>query len=142
MESADRIHLSYATIGYNSLEAIASLIAGLFAGSVALVGFGIDSLVEVSASGVAQWRLRADPAFETGRLSCGEARVPTVRSCVQIRGTAQSCSNLNDAKSDAVSCCAAFARARMTRRIDAPPLNALAIAYKSRGENLVPCPIA
>jgi divalent metal cation (Fe/Co/Zn/Cd) transporter len=32
----------------------------LFAGSVALIGFGIDSLVEVSASGVAQWRLRSD----------------------------------------------------------------------------------
>lgn len=54
------IRLSYTTIGYNSLEAIASLIAGLFAGSVALIGFGIDSLVEVSASGVAQWRLRSD----------------------------------------------------------------------------------
>jgi divalent metal cation (Fe/Co/Zn/Cd) transporter len=54
------IRLSYATIGYNSFEAIASLIAGLLAGSVALVGFGIDSLVEVSASGVAQWRLRSD----------------------------------------------------------------------------------
>jgi len=54
------IRLSYATIGYNTLEAIASLIAGLFAGSVALVGFGIDSLIEVTASGAAQWRLRSD----------------------------------------------------------------------------------
>lgn len=54
------IRLSYATIGYNSLEAIASLVAGLLAGSVALVGFGIDSLIEVSASGAAQWRLRSD----------------------------------------------------------------------------------
>jgi divalent metal cation (Fe/Co/Zn/Cd) transporter len=54
------IRLSYATIGYNSFEAIASLTAGLFAGSVALIGFGIDSLVEVSASGAAQWRLRSD----------------------------------------------------------------------------------
>ncbi len=36
------IRLSYATIGYNSLEAIASLIAGLHAGTVALTGFGID----------------------------------------------------------------------------------------------------
>ena len=39
------IRLSYATIGYNSLEAIASLIAGLLAGSVALIGFGIDSVI-------------------------------------------------------------------------------------------------
>jgi divalent metal cation (Fe/Co/Zn/Cd) transporter len=54
------IHLSYATIAYNSFEAIASLLAGFFAGSVALVGFGIDSLIEVSASGAVQWRLRSE----------------------------------------------------------------------------------
>jgi divalent metal cation (Fe/Co/Zn/Cd) transporter len=54
------ILLSYATIGYNSLEAIGSLIAGLLSGSVALVGFGIDSVIEVIASGAAQWRLRID----------------------------------------------------------------------------------
>jgi divalent metal cation (Fe/Co/Zn/Cd) transporter len=54
------IRLSYATIAYNSAEAIASLIAGLLAGSVALLGFGIDSVIEVSASGAAQWRLRSD----------------------------------------------------------------------------------
>src|SRR6266404_1302219 len=54
------ILLSYATIGYNSLEAIGSLIAGLLAGSVALVGFGIDSVIEVIAGVAAQWRLRTD----------------------------------------------------------------------------------
>lgn len=54
------IRLNYATIAYNSLEAIASLITGLLAGSVALIGFGFDSLIEVTASGAAQWRLRAD----------------------------------------------------------------------------------
>jgi divalent metal cation (Fe/Co/Zn/Cd) transporter len=52
--------LNYATIGYNALEAIVSLIAGLLAGSVALVGFGVDSVIEVTAAGAAQWRLRAD----------------------------------------------------------------------------------
>jgi divalent metal cation (Fe/Co/Zn/Cd) transporter len=55
------IWLSYATIGYNSFEAIASLLAGILAGSVALIGFGIDSVIEVTASGAAQWRLRSDP---------------------------------------------------------------------------------
>ena len=54
------ILLSYATIGYNSLEAIGSLIAGLLSGSVALVGFGVDSVIEVIASMAAQWRLRID----------------------------------------------------------------------------------
>lgn len=52
--------LNYATIAYNSLEAIVSLIAGFMAGSVALVGFGFDSVIEVTASAAAQWRLRAD----------------------------------------------------------------------------------
>ena len=54
------IRLSYATIGYNVLEAIGSLVAGFLAGSVALVGFGIDSVIEVTASIAAQWRLRSD----------------------------------------------------------------------------------
>lgn len=52
--------LNYATILYNVLEAVVSLVAGIAAGSVALVGFGIDSVIEVTASGAAQWRLRAD----------------------------------------------------------------------------------
>ena len=54
------LRLNYVTIAYNSLEAVVSLIAGLVAGSVALVGFGVDSIIEVTASGAAQWRLRAD----------------------------------------------------------------------------------
>jgi len=59
--------LSYVSIGYNLFEAIAALIAGMLARSVALVGFGVDSLIEVSASGVAQWRLRADLDTERRR---------------------------------------------------------------------------
>jgi len=54
------LRLNYATIAYNILEAVVSLTAGVIAGSVALIGFGIDSVIEVTASGAAQWRLRAD----------------------------------------------------------------------------------
>ena len=54
------LRLNYVTIGYNVVEAVVSLAAGWMAGSVALVGFGIDSLIEVTASGAAQWRLHAD----------------------------------------------------------------------------------
>jgi divalent metal cation (Fe/Co/Zn/Cd) transporter len=54
------LRLSYLTIAYNALEAVVSLLAGFVAGSVALVSFGIDSVIEVTASGAAQWRLRAD----------------------------------------------------------------------------------
>jgi divalent metal cation (Fe/Co/Zn/Cd) transporter len=52
--------LNYLTLGYNTIEAIVSVAAGLVAGSVALVGFGVDSGIEVTASVAAQWRLRAD----------------------------------------------------------------------------------
>ena len=52
--------LNYATIAYNTVEAIVSIVAGVLAGSVALVGFGVDSVIEVTASGAAQWRLRVD----------------------------------------------------------------------------------
>jgi divalent metal cation (Fe/Co/Zn/Cd) transporter len=52
--------LEYFTIGYNSLEGVTSIVAGLIAGSVSLVGFGLDSVIEV-ASGVALlWRLQHD----------------------------------------------------------------------------------
>ena len=48
------------TLGYNVLEAVISLIAGVVAGSIALVSFGADSVIEVSASVAALWRLRSD----------------------------------------------------------------------------------
>jgi hypothetical protein len=51
---------NYLTIGYNTVEAIVSVAAGLVAGSVALIGFGVDSGIEVTASVAAQWRLRSD----------------------------------------------------------------------------------
>ena len=52
--------LNWLTIGYNAIEAVVSIGAGVVAGSVALVSFGVDSVIEVTASGAAQWRLRAD----------------------------------------------------------------------------------
>jgi divalent metal cation (Fe/Co/Zn/Cd) transporter len=54
------LRLNYLTIGYNALEAVVAIAAGVVADSVALVGFGVDSVIEVTASLAAQWRLRAD----------------------------------------------------------------------------------
>ncbi len=50
--------LEYATIAWNALEGIVAIAAGLQAGSVALVAFGLDSSVEVFASIVVVWELR------------------------------------------------------------------------------------
>ena len=52
--------LEYFTIVYNSLEGFASIIAGMIAGSVSLIGFGLDSLIEVTSGAAVLWRLRHD----------------------------------------------------------------------------------
>jgi divalent metal cation (Fe/Co/Zn/Cd) transporter len=54
------VRLNVITIAYNSLEGIIALVAGALAGSIALTGFGLDSLIELTASLTALWRLRAD----------------------------------------------------------------------------------
>lgn len=52
--------LQYLTIAWNSAECVVALVAGFLAGSVALVGFGFDSAIEVTSSLAALWRLRWD----------------------------------------------------------------------------------
>lgn len=52
--------LSRIALAYNSFEGIASIVAGALAGSVSLVGFGIDSMIEVTSSAASLWRLRSD----------------------------------------------------------------------------------
>jgi divalent metal cation (Fe/Co/Zn/Cd) transporter len=51
--------LEYLTLGWNSLEAVAAIVSGLIAGSVALVGFGLDSVIECFSGGVLLWRLQS-----------------------------------------------------------------------------------
>jgi divalent metal cation (Fe/Co/Zn/Cd) transporter len=51
--------LEYLTLAWNSVEAVAAIAAGLIAGSIALVGFGLDSVIECFSGGVLLWRLRA-----------------------------------------------------------------------------------
>lgn len=47
------------TLGYNVVEAVVAVGSGIEAHSVALVGFGLDSVVELAASAFALWRIRA-----------------------------------------------------------------------------------
>jgi divalent metal cation (Fe/Co/Zn/Cd) transporter len=54
------IALEGVTVGYNALEGIVAIVAGLVAGSVALIGFGIDSVIEVTSGVLLWWRLRAE----------------------------------------------------------------------------------
>ncbi len=50
--------LAAASVAYNVVEAVVAISAGLVAGSVALVGFGLDSVVEVSSGLVILWQFR------------------------------------------------------------------------------------
>jgi len=52
--------LQHLTIAWNSAECVVALVAGFLAGSVALVGFGFDSAIEVASSLAALWRLQRD----------------------------------------------------------------------------------
>jgi divalent metal cation (Fe/Co/Zn/Cd) transporter len=54
------LSLEYFTVAWNLAEAVVALVSGAVAGSIALIGFGLDSLIEVSSGGVLLWRLHAD----------------------------------------------------------------------------------
>jgi len=72
--------LEYLTIGYNSVEGAPSIIAGVLAGSVSLVGFGLDSMIEVASGAALLWRLHHD--IDTSRREQAErAASRTVGAC-------------------------------------------------------------
>ena len=52
--------LEYFTIGWNTLEGLVAVVAGALAGSISLVGFGIDSFIEVTSGTVVLWRMSVD----------------------------------------------------------------------------------
>jgi divalent metal cation (Fe/Co/Zn/Cd) transporter len=51
--------VEYFSIAWTSLEAVIGITIGILAGSVALIGFGADSVIEVASSCVLLWRLAA-----------------------------------------------------------------------------------
>ncbi|MGW3785686.1 cation diffusion facilitator family transporter [Micromonospora chokoriensis] len=61
--------LAYATAGYNLLEGLVAIAAGAAASSTALVGFGLDSFVEVSSAAVLIWQFRSRVPEERERLA-------------------------------------------------------------------------
>jgi divalent metal cation (Fe/Co/Zn/Cd) transporter len=50
--------LAGASVAYNAVEAVVSIAAGAVAGSIALVGFGLDSIVEMSSGLIILWQFR------------------------------------------------------------------------------------
>ncbi|MEU0155999.1 hypothetical protein ABZ071_29705, partial [Micromonospora fulviviridis] len=61
--------LAYATAGYNLIEGMVAIAAGAAASSTALLGFGLDSLVEVSSAAVVIWQFRSRVPEDRERLA-------------------------------------------------------------------------
>lgn len=59
--------LEYLTFAWNGIEAAVALASGVVAGSVALVGFGLDSIIEMISAGILLWRLRSDDSARRER---------------------------------------------------------------------------
>jgi len=57
--------LEYFTIAWNSLEGLVAVVAGAIAGSISLVGFGIDSFIEVISGATLLWRMSVDANQQT-----------------------------------------------------------------------------
>jgi divalent metal cation (Fe/Co/Zn/Cd) transporter len=52
--------LEYFTIAWNVLEGLIAVVAGAIAGSISLVGFGVDSFIEVTSGAALLWRMSVD----------------------------------------------------------------------------------
>jgi divalent metal cation (Fe/Co/Zn/Cd) transporter len=57
------------TLSWNTLEAAVAILAGAAASSIALIGFGIDSLIECLSGTVLLWRLASDAGEDRERLA-------------------------------------------------------------------------
>jgi len=60
------LRLEYVTVGWNLVEGFVAIAAGVGAGSIALVGFGVDSFVELAAGLVLIWRVAAERSARDG----------------------------------------------------------------------------
>jgi cation diffusion facilitator family transporter len=69
------LHLEWFTVAWNVIEAVVAVGVGLIVGSVALVGFGVDSGIEVISAVVLLWRLyRAGPSASAEEHGLAEKR--------------------------------------------------------------------
>ena len=56
----EALRLEWLTIGWMTIEAVVSIGAGLTAGSLVVLAFGLDSLIELASAGVLMWRLSVE----------------------------------------------------------------------------------
>src|SRR5580704_13362164 len=77
--------LEYLTVVWNTLEGLVAVVAGIVAGSISLVGFGIDSFIEVTSGSVLLWRMSVDS--DVNRREANEKRaLRIVGACFLLLG--------------------------------------------------------
>jgi divalent metal cation (Fe/Co/Zn/Cd) transporter len=77
--------LEYFTVVWNTLEGLVAVVAGIVAGSISLVGFGIDSFIEVTSGSVLLWRMSVDS--DVHRREANEKRaLRIVGACFLLLG--------------------------------------------------------
>ncbi len=74
--------LAYFTVAYNLAECLLSLLAGYLAGSIALVGVGLDSLLETLSGGVMIWRFFPHRGLSEADEARLERRAVTLIGCL------------------------------------------------------------
>ncbi|MBI5086847.1 MAG: cation transporter [Acidobacteria bacterium] len=62
------LRLEYITLSYNLVEALVSLVAGAMAGRIALIGFGVDAVIESISGSIMLWRLHLDGGEHRERI--------------------------------------------------------------------------
>src|SRR3974377_2095304 len=86
------VRLEYLTVGWNLLEAVVAVVSGLLAGSIALIGFGLDSVIETFSGATLLWRLRHDHdpvrRERSGRGSCRLVGFSLALRAVYVAGVA------------------------------------------------------
>ncbi len=80
--------LEYLTLSWNVVGVVVLALAAVSAGSVALVGFGVDSLIEIVASAVVVWELRGETGSERERRALRIIAVAFALLAVYIAGQA------------------------------------------------------
>jgi divalent metal cation (Fe/Co/Zn/Cd) transporter len=87
--------LEYFTIAWNALEGLVAVVAGAIAGSISLVGFGIDSFIEVTSGSVLLWRMSVDAEVQ-GRELNEERALRVVGGCFLLLAAYIACESVLD----------------------------------------------